>query len=87
MSEIIFEKECYTHLINYIDKTIDKKYSSGIRESVRILEKILLEINKEILCEMHVNLKIIKYERYINYFNKLKSQFPSIEDIPLHMYI
>jgi ATP-dependent Lon protease len=89
MPEIVFEKECYKHLVNYIDKIIDKKYSSGIRESIRVLEKILLEINKEILCEICVNLKVIKYEKYIEYFNKLKSQFllESIENIPLHMYI
>ena len=38
---INFSDSCYNKIIEYTDKNIDLKVSSGIRESVRILEKIL----------------------------------------------
>lgn len=76
MTFIKFESECYTHLINYVDSVIDIKISSGVRESIRILEKILLEINKEILCEINITqFTLINFDQYLIYFNKLKSQF------------
>lgn len=78
MKSIKFDPECYTHLINYIDKIIDIKISSGIRECTRCLEKILLEINKEHLCEKHTetenNTTFVTYKMYLNYFDRLKSQ-------------
>jgi ATP-dependent Lon protease len=94
-NKIIFDSECYSHLVNYTEMIIDTKVSSGIRESIRILEKILLEINKEILCEilpenMMSNCEIkVSYNTYIKYFNKLKSQFLAMEidEIPFNMYI
>jgi ATP-dependent Lon protease len=75
MKHIKFDTECYTHLVNYVDSVIDLKISSGIRESIRILEKILLEINKEILCKINQQVDVINYKNYLIYFNKLKSQF------------
>ena len=90
MSNLTFDNECYMHLINYIDKVIDKSVSSGIRESIKILEKILLEINKEMLCKTYTNTDtVISFTRYLEYFNKLKAQFmrEHCEPIPNHMYM
>lgn len=77
MKSINFVPECFIHLVNYVDSVIDTKISSGVRESIRILEKILLEINKEILCEINTTttLKLVNFNQYLIYFNKLKSQF------------
>jgi ATP-dependent Lon protease len=91
-SKITFDKECFEKLVNHTDKTIDIKVSSGIRESIRILEKILLEMNKEILCETIMSNDVIhvNYESFNKYFNKMKSQFFMEADVsiaPCHMYI
>lgn len=96
--DVNFTDSCYTKIIEYTDKNIDLKVSSGIRECVRILEKILLEINKELLlgiCMSQKN-KNGKDELYINeqnfniYFEKLKPQFIFLlndNEPPPHMYI
>lgn len=86
----------YNKIIEYTDKNIDLKVSSGIRESVRILEKILLEINKELLLEDFTPLQRdedninISDSNFNNYFEKLKPQFIFLlnnDSTPLHMYI
>jgi Lon-like ATP-dependent protease len=87
MKSIKFEYECYTHLINYVDSVIDIKISSGIRESIRILEKILLEINKEILCEINIQVDFIDFNKYLIYFNKLKSQFLLEQNVNLNSFM
>lgn len=90
MKSIKFEYECYIHLVNYVDSVIDLKISSGVRESIRILEKILLEINKEILCEINTQVDLINFDKYLIYFNKLKSQFllePNDNQNSFMMYI
>jgi ATP-dependent Lon protease len=89
---ITFDDNCYQKIIEYTETQIDNKISSGIRESSRILEKILLEINKEILLnisnrdniDIHINLI-----EFTEYFNKLQYQFIYIDNLPLlsHMYI
>ena len=76
--DIIIEDNCYNKIIDYVDNNIDLKISSGIRESVRILEKILLEINKELLLEVlydNTNSLHILESRFDAYFEKLKPQF------------
>lgn len=94
---IIFDQECFLHLVDYTNTIIDTKVSSGIRESTRILEKILLEINKEILCDILPNKSFngisnelyVSYETYLKYFCKLKSQFlaKEITEAPPNMYM
>jgi Lon-like ATP-dependent protease len=90
INDISFEDRCYQMIIDYTDKQIDTRISSGIRESTRILEKILLEINKELLLNTtNMNDNIIYYEQFIQYFNKLKSQFIFLNidnNPPPHMY-
>lgn len=88
-AKIEFEPECFKKLVNHVDKVVDHKVSSGIRECIRILEKILLQINKEILLKeikMYPSkLDIAQFEIIItlsefdNYFEKLKTQFYMIE--------
>lgn len=74
-NNITFDVSCYTHLIDYVDNSIDKNVSSGIRECCRIFEKILLEINKEILYnDTNINMNIT-FVKYVEYFNRLKHQF------------
>lgn len=90
MQSIKFDQECFTHLINYVDSIIDIKISSGIRESIRIIEKILLQINKDILCEINTTITFITFNQYLNYFNLLKSQFllePKNNTNSLMMYV
>jgi ATP-dependent Lon protease len=92
---INFTDSCYNKIIEYTDKNIDLKVSSGIRESVRILEKILLEINKELLLDdgvmlLHDKTLVISDTSFNNYFEKLKPQFIFLlndDSPPLHMYI
>lgn len=48
---IKFENECFHKIIDFTDNAIDTNISSGIRESYRILEKIILQINKDILLK------------------------------------
>lgn len=97
---IHFSDSSYNKIIEYTDKNIDLRVSSGIRESVRILEKILLEINKEFLLgsrisdndndndtiiDIHIN-----ESNFNTYFEKLKSQFIFLlnnDEPPSHMYI
>ena len=88
--DINFEDECYRTIIDYTEKQIDSRVSSGIRESNRILEKILLEINKEILLNtFDTTNSLITSTQFTKYFNKLKGQFIFLEnnDPPPHMYI
>lgn len=87
---IEFEDDCYNMVIDYIDKHIDTNVSSGIRESMRILEKVVLEINKEILLNMfELSNLTITTKQFNSYFNKLKNQFifTEINEHPCHMYI
>jgi ATP-dependent Lon protease len=88
--EIDFDNDCYSIVIDYTDKNIDSRVSSGIRESMRILEKVVLEINKEILLNnFDTNKLTINIKEFTQYFNKLKSQFIFMEsdDAPCHMYV
>jgi ATP-dependent Lon protease len=88
--EIEFDDDCYNIVIDYTDKNIDSRVSSGIRESMRILEKVVLEINKEILLNnFDTNKLTININEFTQYFNKLKAQFIFTEsdDLPCHMYV
>lgn len=87
---IEFEEECYSMVIDYTDKHIDSRVSSGIRESIRILEKVVLEINKEILLNIFdTNTLTVNINQFSKYFNKLKNQFilTEIDEPPYHMYV
>lgn len=90
--KIVFSDDCYTTIIEYTDKQIDLTVSSGIREATRILEKILLEINKEIILDTFLSSECIitiTHADFMVYFHKLKAQFIFLDlyQQPEHMYI
>lgn len=90
---IVFDTDCFNMVIDYVDQQIDVSMSSGIRESIRIFEKILLEMNKEILleCDEITDNLFIDSNTFKTYFNKMKKQFFFLNnhksDIPFSMYI
>jgi len=47
--KISFRKDNIQNIINYCKESFDKSITSGIREYYRIIEKIILELNKTIL--------------------------------------
>ena len=75
-NEITFEKSNLYYIFNYCKDSINKSVSSGIREYYRIIEKVFLELNKDILINVN------KYKEHIivndslfkNLFNKIKNQ-------------
>ena len=80
-------------IIKYCDQYIDKNVSSGIREYYRIIEKIFLEINKNILLgKISFNTKDVILEKSIfeNCFDIIKNQIiKNLTSHPIidHMYI
>jgi ATP-dependent Lon protease len=87
---IEFDDDCYNIVIDYTDKHIDSRVSSGIRESIRILEKVVLEVNKEILLDtFDTNNITINSTKFKKYFDKLKNQFifTETDEPPYHMYV
>lgn len=88
--EIEFEKSNIKYIINYCKDTIDKNITSGIREYYRIIEKILLELNKLILFNpLEFNDKVIINENlFLKLFNSIKQQlYNNTKSFVQHMYI
>lgn len=93
--KIIIDKECIFKIINFCEKFIDKSVSSGIREYYRFIEKMLLELNKNILLGNITthntnNVIIIDDELFICYFDLVKNTYYQLDTLPislLHMYI
>ena len=75
---IVFSKECYEYIIEFTNNGIDSQISSGVRESYRVLEKIILQINKDILLkrwkekDKRINIDI---KMFLEYFKLLRTQF------------
>ena len=88
--EIEFEKSNIKYIINYYKDTIDKNITSGIREYYRVIEKILLELNKLILLNPveFTDTIIINTSLFFKLFDNIKQQLYNIQNsfIP-HMYI
>ena len=88
--EIEFEKSNIKYIINYYKDTIDKNITSGIREYYRVIEKILLELNKLILLNPNefTDTIIINKSLFLKLFDTIKQQLYNIQNsfIP-HMYI
>jgi len=89
--KITFERANLKYIFNYCKSSIDKIVTSGIREYYRIIEKILLELNKDILLNIdkYTNHIIINNSLFSNLFEKIKHQINCY--IPntfiSHMYI
>ena len=87
---IVISNEKLQILVNFYNQIIDKQVSSGIREYYRAIEKIFLEINKDIQLELispETDEIIITDELFDYYFNKIKPKIQS-DDIFVHsMYV
>jgi ATP-dependent Lon protease len=88
---INFNKDCINYVINFAKNMIDTTVTSGIREYYRIIEKILLELNKHILTN---NLIIddsidIENELFHKLFSNIKDQLIQNDENTncSHMYV
>jgi ATP-dependent Lon protease len=73
--DIIFDIKYIKQIIQFHHSSIDLNFSSGIREYYRILEKIFLELNKEILLSIvfpENDQIIISDDLFNRYFEKTK---------------
>lgn len=92
--KIEFGKNNIQSIINYCKNSFDKSITSGIREYYRIIEKIILELNKTILLypetidlkETDTNL-IITNELFKNLFNKIENQINICKRNHNYMYV
>lgn len=89
--QITFKRECIHHVINFAKKTIDNNVTSGIREYYRIIEKILLELNKHILTNSLIidDTIEINNEFFHKLFSNIKNQLVQNNDESncSHMYL
>jgi ATP-dependent Lon protease len=88
---VTFAKSSIEYIINFCQ--IDKNVTSGIREYYRIIEKILLQLNKDILTNTDTFLLeqdiVLQDKTFTNLFDKIKDQLNYTEQYTsyLHMYI
>jgi len=87
---IDFDKKFIKTIMCTMKPSIDHSVSSGIREYYRAIEKIFLEINKDVLLQninAHNNTIYIKDDLFESYFNRIKNNKPQSSDTHLMMYI
>jgi ATP-dependent Lon protease len=92
-----FDENCFVVLLNYTESICNSNETSGIRESIRILEKILLQINKEILLDELKGLSrpydvvkdddevTVSIEQFNKYLNRIKKN--NTDDLHFGMYL
>jgi len=92
-NKIIFGNDNIQFIIDYCKNSFDKTITSGIREYYRIIEKIILELNKSILLypktiitDINTDLIITK-ELFKNLFDKIQNQINICEISENYMYI
>lgn len=93
--EIVFDTSNIKYIINYCKDTIDKSVTSGIREYYRIIEKMLLELNKLVLLNQinldstnNSNTFLINQNLFTTLFENVKQQLHTIKNTFIsHMYI
>jgi ATP-dependent Lon protease len=89
--KITFERANLKYILNYCKNSIDKIVTSGVREYYRIIEKILLELNKDILLDVdkYTNDIVINNTLFSNLFEKIKHQINCYlqNGFASHMYI
>ncbi len=92
-NKIIFGNDNIQFIINYCKNSFDKTITSGIREYYRIIEKIILELNKTILLYpktiiTDINTDLIITEKlFKNLFDKIQNQINICGISENHMYI
>ncbi len=91
--KIVFPQSSIKSIVDHCKNSIDKSVSSGVREYYRVIEKILLELNKKILVEQKSSLTeneiVIDEILFQDLFNKIKEQLIYKEESNQyhHMYI
>lgn len=90
--KITISNEKLQYLVNFYDQIIDKNISSGVREYYRAIEKIFLEINKDIQLEVdfidiHAEEIVITDKLFEHYFNKIKPKIDSDNSYINFMYL
>jgi ATP-dependent Lon protease len=92
-NKIVFGKDNIQFIINYCKNSFDKSITSGVREYYRIIEKIILELNKNILLYPETITTDINTEFTItenlfkNLFNKIQNQINICKSSHNYMYI
>lgn len=90
---IIFPESSIEYIINFCKNSIDKSVTSGIREYYRIIEKLLLELNKQILLNSDTYIVeqeiLLENQTFMKLFDNIKEQLVHSEESqrPNHMYI
>lgn len=78
-------------VIHTFGSLIDIRFSSGVREYYRILEKILMEVNKDILMDVYDSNTndslLIPPHRFSKYLKNISQQHQDDSRIPSYMYI
>ena len=76
------------HILNFCK--VDKQITSGIRQYYRIIEKIFLELNKNILLEKfilsHLESNELDHLIFLDYFNIIKEHLVNEESDALHHF-
>jgi ATP-dependent Lon protease len=90
---IIFSKSSIEYIINFCKNSIDKSVTSGVREYYRVIEKLLLELNKQILLNSDTYIQeqeiLLENQTFMKLFDNIKEQLAHSEESqrPNHMYI
>jgi len=90
---IIFPESSIEYIINFCKNSIDKSVTSGIREYYRIIEKLLLELNKQILLNLDTYILeqeiLLENQTFMKLFDNIREQLAHSEESqrPNHMYI
>lgn len=75
---VVFDQENIRYILRYCRDSIDKTVTSGIREYYRIIEKLLLELNKEILLNINKYATTVTINlnetTFMKLFEKIKDQ-------------
>ena len=88
-NKVVFDKSSILYIIKYYKGLINTSVTSGIREYYRIIEKILLELNKQILLNSSLEDFEIKDDVFMALFDKIKDQINYNKEMEYnsHMYI
>ena len=90
---IIFPESSIEYIINFCKNSIDKSVTSGVREYYRIIEKLLLELNKQILLNLDTYILeqeiLLENQTFMKLFDNIREQLAHSEESqrPNHMYI
>lgn len=90
---IIFSESSIEYIINFCKNSIDKTVTSGVREYYRVIEKLLLELNKQILLNSDTYIQeqeiLLENQTFMKLFDNIKEQLAHSEESqrPNHMYI